>query len=717
MRRLSRIGWALAWALALAAPALAEPDTVSQPVAIEGTLERRGVRGPAIGVEIVATTGAGEPLTSAISDAGGRFGLTVPPGPLVLRVDDPAFVPARRAIVARAEMSPLEPWGLDPRPGAPAAIRVYGRRPGAVTLDAEDLRTTAGTLGDPLRAVQSLPSVGTLLSIVPFPVVRGSAPGDTAIRVDGAAIPLLFHSGVGQGVVPSVLVEALTLHTGGAPVDVGRAVSAIDVTTAEPADPGVRGDVLLDLVQSAALVSAPLGDGHRVTVAGRIGYPGWVLALLDEPVVIEFADYHLRYAWRSGRRRARISLFGATDRFGDATPDAATGEPSLTEMAFHRLALRWFEPLGDATLEAALDVGLDRFDLPIYAEDDLYFFRSAAGARLSERAVQARLIADVPLTAWATLEAGIEQSFARIENHRPTATGEALIVDGTQDRVRTGAWLAAPLTLGPLRLTPGARLDLYTDPVRWAVDPRLDGRLGLGPRTALLGRLGLTHGPQRYPYPIPAVGEYAAESRLWRALHGQIGVEHDLGFGRLRVSAFARHTDDLKASALDPVRPTSGTPAYADYAYGDARAWGGEILLRVPTGGWIHGWLSYTVQRVERRLDDPRLGEGPWARSQLEQVHLLNGVVTLRLPGRWSVGGRLHYASGRPASVYRDERLAGYAQLDLRVEWRWIASVYEGSAWLDVINATHAAEPIRPGTAEADSGAFTLPMLGIRARF
>lgn len=708
----------------------AEPATVEAraPTAapISGTLRRRGVRGPAPGVEIRALAPDGSVVGSTFSDGDGRFALTAPPGSLTLGIDDPAYAPEARAVELPPGGLDLGAWALTPAPGGDDAIEVYGRRPlTAVGLDAEELGSTAGTLGDPLRAVQSLPSVGTILSVVPFPIVRGSAPGETGVFVDGTPIPLLFHSGVGQGVVPAVLVDRITLHPGGAPLSIGRHTSAIEVETAEPDGDGLRGDVLLDLVQSGALVSAPLGEGHRLTVSGRVGYPGWILSLLDQPMVIDFADYHLRYSWRDGRRRARISLFGATDTFGDADTAAQT------EMAFHRLALRWLEPLGDATLEVGLDLGFDQFDLPRHEEDDLYFFRSASGADIDEVSARARLVLDAPVADWLRVEAGVEGAWIRTENHADTDLGDPVLALGVRERPLGGAWIAGRLRLGPVRLTPGVRVDVYGEGDRWGVDPRLDARIGIGRDTAVVGRAGVTHAPQRYPYPIPGIGEYTDADALERTVHGQLGLEQRLPFGlRLRWSAFARRSDRAHASGLDPIlieyrAPNGDRVLVASHlSEVDRRIQGAELMLRRRPGGWFHGWLSYTVQRVEQRLDDAELGTGPWVRSALEQNHLLNAALSLRLPGRWSVGGRLHYTSGRLEGVdavglvadARRRRLDGFVQLDLRVEYRWVADLFEGSAWLDVVNVTHAAEPTRGGN-EPGAQAYTLPMLGVRARF
>src|SRR5262249_4727234 len=55
---------------------------------------------------------------------------------------------------------------------------------GVVTLQAEEIHTIPGTFGDPFRAVMLLPGVGSALSGLGYPIIRGEAPGQTGTFID-----------------------------------------------------------------------------------------------------------------------------------------------------------------------------------------------------------------------------------------------------------------------------------------------------------------------------------------------------------------------------------------------------------------------------------------------------------------------------------------------------------------------------------------------------
>jgi len=48
-----------------------------------------------------------------------------------------------------------------------------------VTLRGPEIHQIPGTFGDPFRVVQTLPGVSSVVSLLPFPIVRGASPSST----------------------------------------------------------------------------------------------------------------------------------------------------------------------------------------------------------------------------------------------------------------------------------------------------------------------------------------------------------------------------------------------------------------------------------------------------------------------------------------------------------------------------------------------------------
>ena len=102
-----------------------------------------------------------------------------------------ASTAAAYSTIARADPSP------DPSPApssapssAPADVVVRGRarEPSATTLRRDDVRAIPGAFGDPFRAVQVLPGALPVDNGNPYPILRGAAPGNTAVLIDGIPV-------------------------------------------------------------------------------------------------------------------------------------------------------------------------------------------------------------------------------------------------------------------------------------------------------------------------------------------------------------------------------------------------------------------------------------------------------------------------------------------------------------------------------------------------
>ncbi len=100
------------------------------------------------------------------------------------------------------------------------------------TLSQAELTTVPGTFGDPLRVIQNLPGVARIPFGLGQLVVRGAAPQDSSVFVDGQRVPILYHFLGGPSVLTPNLIDKIDFYPGGFGVHYGRATAGIlDVTT------------------------------------------------------------------------------------------------------------------------------------------------------------------------------------------------------------------------------------------------------------------------------------------------------------------------------------------------------------------------------------------------------------------------------------------------------------------------------------------------------
>src|SRR5690606_2106823 len=186
---------------------------------------------------------------------------------------------------ARAPEAPAVP---DVAPAAPASVQVTEVQvigwsaPGSASLSQSEVRVMAGAMGDPFRAVSTLPGVGQLVTGLPVFFVRGAPPGNLGFLVDGVRVPLLFHAFLGPAVIHPKMIERIELHAGGYPAAFGRFAGGI--VSAELSQP--RGELNAEwsvrLVDAGAFIDAPFAGGRgNVMLAGRYSYTALVLSALS----------------------------------------------------------------------------------------------------------------------------------------------------------------------------------------------------------------------------------------------------------------------------------------------------------------------------------------------------------------------------------------------------------------------------------------------------
>lgn len=695
---------------ALLAPAPPAPKL--QPARLEGQLFSRGVRAPLVGLILRVEPGGHE----AFSDADGRFTFELPSNTYTVTIDDPSVAPFSETVTLRAGESARVEWGLTRREDVADAV-VVGKRtdPGPrIRLDAEELTQVAGTMGDPLRVLQSLPGVGVISSLVPYPVIRGAPPGDATYRLDGATVPLLFHALVGNSVLHPRLIERVDFYPGAAPLRFGRGVAGVvDVVVKTPTASHWIADIDVNALQAGALVSAPFADGDtQIALAGRTSYAEPLIGLFSDGVILDFGDYQALLEQRlPGGGRLRLLVFGATS---DVRPGP---EARRDTVSFHRVVARYRQPVGDRdTIVAGLELGRDRLTTPNGPDD---VGREGGTADLEERLARPYFIWTHDVDDRLTTTVGLDLLARRAENRG--ADLKSGFGDFAPQSPATSLSLGVYATVlwrpaASFTVEQGLRLDAWrrAETTTWTADPRVVARWSAVEGTTLVAQAGIAHAPQRFFVPVPGLGEIENNAPPIEAWQGSVGVEQALG-GRwsLEATVYGSALENLAHVEVD-LAPGDVTTFGDLNVQAEGRGLGLEVMLRRRAGGRIFGWLAYTLQRNARR---PR-PDAPWAASPFDQTHLLTGVVSWRVARRWTLGARLHHRTGRPIADGAEQRLPAYTQLDLRLDKGWVFDTWVMDLYVDVINATFASEVLSEdafGTQERLR--FVLPSVGLHAAF
>jgi len=118
--------------------------------------------------------------------------------------------------------------------------------------------------------------------------------------------------------------------------------------------------------------------------------------------------------------------------------------------------------------------------------------------------------------------------------------------------------------------------------------------------------------------------------------------------------------------------------------FGQGYSYGMELMLR-KTSGQLNGWVSYTLSRSMRQVDD--INEGNWYRSPYDRPHNFSSLLSYDFSPKWSFSACWVYGSGTPVTyptgrfqiegyyvpIYsgRNEyRYPAYHRLDLSATWK-----------------------------------------------
>ena len=745
-------------------PATPEAPPPPAPGRLEGRVIGLEDGAPVATGEVILTAETGE-ARRAVLNEDGRFTFDgLPPGRYAVLVDADEYGRLEQEEeVAENEVTDVlyrlritsdedEPSGGSF--GATAYIDPPPREVTRRTIRREELTRIPGTRGDALRAVELLPGVarppfgaGTL-------IVRGAAPEDSQVFLDGVPVPLLYHFGGLTSFINSRALERIDFYPGNYSSRYGRKMGGIlEVSVRDGTTEDFSGVAEFGVIDTSLLVEGPIGDDFSFLVGARRSLIDVVLteAVPDDTIDIVAApvyyDYQAFGTWRPTERdKLRLMFYGSSDKFKVLLDEPFGEDPAVRGNAnlatrFHFGQIAWDHQFDGVEQDVDLQVGpldLD-FSLGDAVRFDGRFFqvygRSEWRARLSDsvRVIAGTDIYFVPLSLDYQGPAP-RQSEGNPDN-MPLATEDTVYLDIKTRPIRPGFYVDTDLRLTEeLRVLMGLRVDYYSEIDELSFDPRLTAFYQLTEQVRLKAGAGIFSQPPEFQESARDIGNPNLEPI--RSAHFGGGADwQPLEGVTIGLEGFFKRLWNRVVGAED------GLPPYF-VNRGIGRIYGMELSGRIePVQDRPYfGYLSYTLMRSERK-DDPDQDED-WRLFDFDQTHILTLAGVYKLPKNWEVGLTLRIVSGNPttpivASVYdvindvyvpisggvNSRRNPLFHRLDVRVQKMWIWDAWRLALFLDVQNAYNQKNQegliynYDYSESTSISGLPIIPALGIRGEW
>ena len=619
------------------------------------------------------------------------------------------------------------------------------------TISKEELTRIPGTRGDALRAIELLPGVARPPFGSGVIIVRGSAPADTQLFIEGIpAGASLYHFGGLTSFINSRLLESVDFYPGNFSVRYGRKRGGVlEVSLSDPARDRFHGVVDMNLIDGSVMAQGPITKNWEFAGSVRRSWLdvtlGAALSTSDVSTVAApvYYDYQLISTYRpTDRDKFRVLIYGSSDTFKLLFEKPSDDDPKLSgnfklATRFHRAHLSWARKVSDR-VDHDLEFSIGMFDYAFGAGDAFDFSlkgteayaRSEWRMRVTDRV---RLISglDAAVIPGEVSYGGppLQQQEGNPDNGNGGATVSNQSQVNAADKfvvVQPAVYVESDIDLAPLHVVLGARLDYFNEIKGFSFDPRIALHYSLTDTFRLKGGFGFFTQPPQFQESSPAFGN--PHLKPTHTIHAGGGFDYTVIPGvKFGIEGFYKYLYDRIIGTEFGLQPvfTNG---------GRGRVYGMEVSARVDPRGRFFGYLSYTLSRSERedRTEGYRVFD-------FDQPHILTLSGVFRLGGGWEAGATFRMVAGNPATpiigslfnkdtglyspvygVTNSIRNPYFHRLDVRVEKLWTFNTWKLAAYVDVQNVYNATNS--EGIAYSFdfrrsikvSGIPILPSLGLR---
>jgi hypothetical protein len=251
-------------------------------------------------------------------------------------------------------------------------------------------------------------------------------------------------------------------------------------------------------------------------------------------------------------------------------------------------------------------------------------------------------------------------------------------------------------------------------------DPRISSRVKFNDKTSVKGGVGLySQWPQPFEVWRP---NGSTQLDTEKVLSAEVGLEQQITAGlNADISVFRKDLYDLIVN--NPEAIDIDSLFYINEGIG--RVIGLETIIKQDPINNIFGWISYTLSKSERNDYPSRQNEqgvdvvpgspstGQWYLFDLDQTHILTGVLGYQLPKDLGVSSQIQYVTGNPytpysggildldqdfytgysTANYNSERLPDYFALNLRIDKKFTFENWQLDTYADFLNVIRGQNP------------------------
>lgn len=600
-------------------------------------------------------------------------------------------------------------------------------------LTLQEVKKIPGIGGDAVKVVQALPGVARPTFGSGEVVVRGAGTADSKFFLDGVEIPLLFHFGGLKSTYNSDALESVDFYPGGWGTRYGGAVAGvIEITGREAKKDRLHGYADANFIDGTFMFEGPVNDKVSIIGSARRSFIGELIGFAAEQMpntfILTTSPFYWDYLLRTDiditdKQHAFVTAFGVKDGVKIVSSEVRGGSDDVEgakdsfnfELIFH---------MGIAGYDAEFSELLKnsfRYSFT-YAKSRTNAFgigRVQQDVYLNYLRDQLTFTPSEKLTINGGLDFEVYPMDMLLEfpngQNRISSTNMEGWVFGVLGLYLNFEW--APIE--KLLIMPGVRYDFFPEldysgawiPEFWNYDFDNTTRFSGEPSFRLTSRYAVTDN-----HTVKAsVGNYSQSPEpQGQSIHPEWGnpalsasrasqyvAGHEWQITDLLhtdIQGYYNHQWDVPRGA-DSVELRQGLPPFI--GDGKRRMYGLEIMLRHDQGARFFGWLAYSLSKSQtwsRR-------EKRWVQFGKDQTHNLIAVGSWKLPREWEVGFRFQYTTGDPytpaiGQVYNEpyerfeadngprnsERLDPTAQLDLRIDKKFIFDKWILSAYVDFFN-------------------------------